>query len=387
MLQRLDQTRQVERLLRTRPVVAVLGARQVGKTTLARQIAKRRKGPVRTFDLEDPRDVAELAEPTLALDGLRGLVVLDEVQRVPELFPVLRVLADRPRTPARFLVLGSASPELLRQSSETLAGRIAFHELDGFSLDEVGTDQLDRLWFRGGFPRSFLARSHRESHDWRYDFIRTFVERDLPSLGVDVDARTIERFWSMVAHRHGQLLNASELGRSLGVAHSTVRRYFDVLRGAFVVRELRPWAENLNKRVVRAPKIFIADSGIVHALLDIRTPRDLMRHPKLGASWEGFLIDAVRRRLGASWDECFFWATHAGAELDLLVVRGRKRLGFELKRTDRPGTTRSMRSARESLRLDQLFVIHAGRRSFDLGAGVRAVSAASIADELKPLPR
>jgi predicted AAA+ superfamily ATPase len=375
----------VERLLREWPVVALLGARQVGKTTLAREIAARKGAPVTFFDLEDPRVLAELAEPTLALAPLRGLVVLDEIQRRPEIFPVLRVLADRPRRPARFLVLGSASPELLRQGSESLAGRIAFHELPGFDLAEVGAERLDRLWFRGGFPRSYLARSHRESDEWRRDFVRTYVERDLRMLGAAMPVEALGRLWGMLAHWHGQVFNASELGRSLGVSHTTVQRYVDLLAGAFVIDVLRPWWENLGKRLVKSPKIFISDSGLLHALLGIPTPADLARHPKVGASWEGFLLAQTARAIRARREECHFWATHGGAELDLLVVRGRERRGFEFKRTDAPKVTPSMRSAMEDLGLDRLDVVHAGDRTFPLDARVRAVAARDILEVLEPL--
>jgi predicted AAA+ superfamily ATPase len=280
--------------------------------------------------------------------------------------------------PARFLVLGSATPELLRQGSETLAGRIAFHELPGLDLAEVEPANLDRLWFRGGFPRSYLARSHAASADWRRDFIRTFLARDIPSFGTSIPAATLERFWAMLAHYHGQLWNGSELGRSFGVSHTTVRSYLDLLSGAYVVEQLQPWAENLGKRIVKSPKLFIADSGLTHTLLGIETPRDMLRHPKLGASWEGFVIGQIRRRLEARREECFFWATHAGAELDFLVVRGRRRLGFEVKRTDAPVLTASMRSALDSLRLERLDVIHAGARTFELGKRVRAVAAREL---------
>jgi hypothetical protein len=284
-------------------------------------------------------------------------------------------------------VLGSASPELLRQGSETLAGRIAFHELGGFDVTEVGSEHLDPLWFRGGFPRSYLARSHRESDEWRRNFIRTFLERDLPQLGAALPAPALERFWVMLAHYHGQVWSASEFGRSLGVSHPTMRRYLDVLTGAFVVRQLRPWGENVGKRVVKSPKVYIADSGLLHALLGLETPYDLARHPKLGASWEGFLLAQVVARLGARWEECFFWATHAGAELDLLVVRGRRRVGFEFKRTDAPRVTAGMRSALQTLRLDRLVVVHAGRVTFDLARRVRALAARDLVGELKPFRR
>ena len=310
-------------------------------------------GPTTAFDLEDPADLARLADPMLALRPLRGLVVLDEIQRRPDLFPVLRVLADRPRTPARFLVLGSATADLLRQSSESLAGRLALHELGGFSLDETGAAAVDRLWLRGGFPRAYLARSGRESLDWRLDFVSTFLERDLPQLGVAIPSQTLRRFWTMLAHYHGQIWNAAEFARSFGVSDMTVRRYLDLLAGTFVVRVLPPWHENLAKRQVKSPKVYLADSGLLHALLNLGTREDLERHPKVGASFEGFALDAVVSRLGARRDERFFSATPAGAGLDLLIVRGRTRIGVEVKRTVAPAVTPSMRIALQDLRLSR----------------------------------
>ena len=372
-------------MLRRSPVVAILGARQVGKTTLARMVAEGQRGPVTFLDLEDPADVARLAEPVLALGGLRGLVVLDEVQRLPEIFRALRVLADRPRRPARFLVLGSASPDLLRQSSESLAGRLAFHELGGFSLEEVGAEKLARLWLRGGFPRSFLARSEKVSGDWRRDFVRTFLQRDLPQLGITIPSETLGRFWSMLAHYHGQVWNASEFARSFGVADTTVRRYLDTLAATFVLRILPPWRENVGKRQVKSPKVYVADSGILHTLLGVGEGRDLERHPKLGASWEGFGIEQVVACLRARREECFFWSTYAGAELDLLVIRGRHRLGFEIKRTAAPSLTPSMRAAMKDLGLDRLDVIHAGAETFPLAPRVRAVSLSRLLTDLLPL--
>jgi uncharacterized protein len=363
----------VEQLLRQSPIVAVLGARQVGKSTLARQVAARAGKRVSFFDLEDAATVTELAEPMLALGPLRGLVVLDEIQLRPGLFATLRVLADRPRTPARFLILGSASPELLRQGAETLAGRVAFHELTGFDMDEVPAAKLDALWLRGGFPRSLLARTDAASVDWRRDFILTFLERDVPRLGIGIAPRTLDRFWAMVAHYHGQILNTSEIGRSFGMSHTSVRNYLDVLIATYVVRELRPWHENLGKRLVKSPKVYVADTGLLHTLLGVQTRRDLMRHPKLGASFEGFAIEQIVSRLGAHHRDCYFWATHGGAELDLLVVRGSKRLGFEIKHTDAPVVSASMRSAITDLRLDRLDVIHAGTRSYSLGDRIRAL--------------
>ncbi|OGQ09785.1 MAG: hypothetical protein A2138_12830 [Deltaproteobacteria bacterium RBG_16_71_12] len=370
-------------LLRRYPVVAILGARQAGKTTLARQIAAAR--PSTFFDLEDRQQAATLDEPTLTLDRLRGLVVLDEIQRRPELFPTLRVLADRPRTPARFLVLGSASVDLLRQSSESLAGRIAFHELPGLSLEEVGLRNVERLWLRGGFPRSYTARSDATAAEWRQQFIRTFLERDLPQLGIALPAGLLERFWTMLAHYHGQVWNASELARSFGVAHTTVARWLEALTGTFVVELLRPWAENVGKRVVKSPKVYVADSGLVHSLLGLRSRDDVERHPKLGASWEGFVLGELRKHLRADRRECYFWATHAGAELDFLVVRGNLRRGFEIKRTDAPRLTPSMQSAITTLGLQSLDVIHAGSSTFALAPHVRAVAVRRMLEDIEPL--
>ncbi len=374
--------RAIARLLRESPAVLLLGARQVGKTTLAKEIEKSWPRGAHRFDLEDDRDVARLADPFLALEPLRGLVVLDEVQRRPNLFPALRVLADRPRTPARFLLLGSASPALLRQSSETLAGRVAHYELSGFDLAEVGPGTHDRLWFRGGFPRSFAARSVTVSWRWRDDFVHTFLARDLAELGISIPAATMERFWAMLAHYHGQVWNGSELARAFGISHNVVRRYLEALESVFMVRSLRPWSANLKKRQVKRPKIYIRDSGLLHRLLDIRTSRELERHPKIGASWEGFVIECVLRALRVPPTSCYFWGTHAGAELDLLVERGGRLRGFEIKRTSAPRLTRSMRSAMDDLGLTRLDVIHAGAETFPIAAGVRAVALRRLLDDL-----
>jgi len=383
---RLGHFQRVSQLLRRAPVVAILGPRQVGKTTLAQAVRRSWPGPTTSFDLEDPADLASVADPALALRPLRGLVVLDEVQRLPGLFAVLRVLADRPRSPARFLLLGSATPELLWQSSETRAGRVAFHELNGFSIGEVGARKTGPLWLRGGFPLSFLARSDRASLEWRLDFIRTFLERDLPQLGVSIPSATLRRFWTMLAHYHGQIWNASEFSRAFGVSDMTVRRYLDLLAATYVVRILQPWHENLAKRQVKSPKIYLTDSGLLHALLNIGTREDLERHPKVGASFEGFAVTAIIDRLAARWNECFFWATHAGAELDLLVVRGRTRIGFEVKRTVAPAVTPSMRAALADLRLSRIDVIHAGDRTYMLAPRIRAVAIGRLLDDLSPLP-
>ena len=385
MVERTAELNVLRRYLKSHPVVAILGARQVGKTTLAAQLAREHRGPVVRFDLEDPRDLARLEDPMLALEPLRGLVVLDEIQRLPDLFPVLRVLVDRRPRRARFLILGSASPDLLRQSSESLAGRIIYSELSGFHLDEAGPDQLDRLWRRGGFPEAYLARSERESFEWRRGFIRTFLERDIPSLGTRVPASTLRRFWTMLAHYHGQTWNSSEFASSFGVADTTVRRYLDLLVDTFVVRQLQPFVANIRKRQVKSPKVYLADSGLLHTLLGLETKRDLDGHPKVGASWEGFMLDNVTRQLGARAEECFFWATHSGAELDLVVCRGAKRIGFEFKRTTAPKLSKSMHLAREDLKLKELVVIHAGTETFPLSPWARAVAASRLVDDVRAM--
>jgi predicted AAA+ superfamily ATPase len=385
VIERSAHLKAVSGLLKRHRVVAILGARQVGKTTLARQVVASRRGQVHLFDLEDPADVARLSEPMLALRSLRGLIVIDEVQRMQGLFPVLRVLSDRPRSPARFLLLGSASPDLVKKTSETLAGRIVYHELGGFSLAEIGQQHQKKLWLRGGFPRAFLARTEKASVEWRQGFIRTFLERDIPQLGISVPSATLRRFWSMLAHYHGQVWNASAFASAFGVADTTIRRYLELLIGTFVVRLLLPFHENLAKRQVKSPKVYLADSGMLHALLGLITHRDLERHPALGVSWEGFAIGQVTRHLRARAEECYFWATHAGAELDLLVTRGNRRLGFEIKRTDAPKVTRSMHVALSDLKLQRLDVIHAGEHTFPLDTKIRAVSLSRLLEDLKPL--
>lgn len=384
MIERIAHLRALTALLRQFPVVAILGPRQIGKTTLARQLMGRRGGRSTLFDLESSEDLAMLADPLLALRPLRGLIVVDEVHRRPELFAALRVLVDESRAARRFLVLGSASPDLLRQTSETLAGRIAYYELSGFRPDEVGAQEWPRLWRRGGFPRSYLARSEIESLRWRRELIRTYLERDIPSLGLRLPALTLRRFWMMLAHYHGQIWNASELARSFGVGHTTVQRYLDVLTETFMVRQLQSWHENIGKRQVKAPKIYLRDSGLLHALLGLGTAREIDSHPKVGASWEGFALDLVMSRLTARPEECFFWATHGGAELDLLIVRGNRRLGFEFKRTVAPTITPSMRTALRDLRLDSLVVVHAGSRSYRLAPNILAIPLDRILEDIPP---
>jgi hypothetical protein len=385
MIDRKQEVEAIQGLLRRHPVVGVIGARQVGKTTLARLFIQKTKDSSSYFDLENPEDLARIADPMLALKDLEGLVVIDEIQRQPNLFPVVRVLVDRPKSATHFLVLGSASPDLLRQSAETLAGRIFYHELGGFSLEEVGVENQIQRWLRGGFPRSYLARTHSESDEWRQGFIRTFLERDLPQLGITIRSTTLRRFWTMLANTHSQIWNASEFGRSFGVADTTVRNYLDLMTSALVIRQLSPWHENISKRQVKAPKIYIADSGVLHTLLGLRTLKDLEGHPKVGASWEGFILEQVIHRLAARVEECFFWATHGGAELDLLVVRGQRRMGFEIKRTTSPQVTSSMRYALSDLHLRSLDVIHAGERTFPMDKKIRAVAFTRLLQDIKPL--
>ncbi len=362
MIQRSSLERHVRRAIRLGPVTALYGPRQCGKTTLAKEIAAATQADY--FDLEDPVSAQRLSEPITALKPLRGLVVIDEVQRQPGLFQVLRVLADRKPLPARFLVLGSASPELLRQGSESLAGRITFFEMGGFDLSEVGVASLRRLWWRGGFPRAFLARSDTDTRTWQENFIRTFLERDIREFGVQAPAMTLRRLWSMLAHYHGQIWNASEISRSLGEAHTTVKRHLDILTSALMVRQLQPWHENLGKRQVKSPKVYLRDTGLLHALLGIPSFRALEGHPKLGASWEGLVVEMIVRLSGEH--NAYFWATQAGAELDLLLILGGKRFGVEVKYGDAPGLSKSMRVASQDLGLTRLFVVYPGEKSYEL---------------------
>lgn len=364
------------------PIVSLVGPRQAGKTTLARMLAEERVGPVHVFDLESPSDLARLSNPELVLRPLTGLVILDEIQRRPDLFPLLRVLADRPGNPTRFLILGSASPTLIRDGSESLAGRVAFLDVNGFSLDELGAEALAPLWWRGGFPRAYLGANDEACRQWLDDFRRTFLERDIPQLGIQVPAVTLGRFWTMVAHYHGQVLNLAELARALGSSEPTARRYIDILSGTYVVRHLPPWFENLKKRQVRAPKVYIRDSGLLHALLGITDPVGLQSHPKLGASWEGFCIEQILSLCGER--DAYFWGTHAGAELDLLLTHRGQRLGFEFKFSDRPGTTKSMRIALQDLVLDHLYVVHPGEHTFALDTAITAIALPALIDLLRP---
>lgn len=374
MINRKTDIKLVQVALKRSRVVALLGPRQCGKTTLARQFMP--ADSLNYFDLEDPQSLARLTEPDTALRPLKGLVVIDEIQRRPDLFPLLRVLADRKPLPARFLILGSASPGLLRQSSETLAGRLETVPLEGFRLADLGAAAQIRQWLRGGFPLSFTARTEADSVAWRRQFLQTFLERDLPQLGVTIPAVALRRFWHMLAHYHGQIWNAAELARALAVNESTVRRYLDLMTGVFMVRQLPPWFENLGKRQVKAPKVYLRDSGLLHTLLGIANQRDLEHHPKVGASWEGYAVEEVLKALRP--DETYYWATHSGAEIDLVIFKNGRRIGVECKRADAPTLTPSMRIALEDLKLDELHVLYPGQTRYALTRKVEVVPLAQL---------
>lgn len=348
------------------PVIGLLGPRQCGKITLAQQFRDHfsKKWNFHYFDLEDPRDLARLDQPMLTLEALEGCIIIDEIQLRPELFPILRVLVDQHKN-RKFLVLGSASRDLIQQSSESLAGRIQYMELTPFTFSEV--DHLQKLWLRGGFPLSYLAKNEKSSTQWREAYITTFLERDIPNLGLRIPPRTLRRFWMMLAHYHGALLNSSELGKSLGVSHTTIRHYLDILTGTFMIRELQPWFENIKKRQVKTSKIYFRDSGLYHSLMNVPTRQALQTHPKLGISWEGFALEEVIRHHQASIEECYFWSIHNTAELDLLILKEGKRRGFEMKYVDAPKLTKSMQIALEFLNLDQLTVLYPGKKSYQLG--------------------
>lgn len=382
MIDRRGIIARLKRALGRSPVVVLTGPRQCGKTTLARVLLS--PDSPNCFDLEEPGSAVRLDEPVTALSSLTGLVVIDEVQRRPDLFPVLRVLADRPDTPARFLVLGSASGRLLRQSSESLAGRTEPIRIGGFSLSELGEGNTAQLWERGGFPRSFLAGGDEDSVAWRKWFVQTLLEQDFPQWDVRVPAAALRRFWAMLAHYHGQTWNAREPAQAMGVNESTTRRYLDILTDALVVRQLQPWYANLAKRQVKSPKIYIRDSGLLHLLLGIHTPKQLFEHPKVGASWEGFVIEQVLT--AEPHDEAYFWATHQGAEIDLILYRAGALFGVECKRTDSPRLTPSMRIALSDLGLRRIAVIYPGTKRYPIAHRVEAVPLAALADDSPIFP-
>lgn len=374
-IERKKDFREIQKLIRSFPVVAVLGARQCGKTTLVRTLPYKHY-----FDLENPRDIARLEQPQLALEGLKGTIVIDEIQRMPELFPLLRYLVDK-KQDQKYIILGSASRNLLQQSSESLAGRIAYYQLGGFRPEDVGLNNMERLWLRGGLPRSCLAKSDEESCLWRENYISTFLERDIPQLGIQIPSRMMRRFWTMLSHYHGSIINYAELGRSFGISDMTVRRYCDILEGTYMIRVLQPWHVNIGKRLVKRPKIYLRDSGLFHSLMSIDTPQQLHSHNKLGASWEGFALEHTSRVLGKEEHSLYFWSTHAGAELDLFWQSGGKNWGIEFKYIDAPRTTKSMSVVINDLNLARLWVVYPGSERYKLSEKIIAMPLSHLRDK------
>lgn len=370
MIERREDTERLKRLMKIFPVTAILGARQCGKTTLARAFSADHY-----FDLENPRNLARLETPQTALETLDGLIVIDEIQRRPDLFPLLRYLVDT-RKEQRYLILGSTSQELIRQGSESLAGRIGFHHLAGFTLSDV--DDMERLWLRGGFPKAYLADSDDDAFMWLENYVTTFLERDIPQLGITIPAATLRRFWTMLSHYHGQLLNYSELATSFGVSDMTVRKYIDILAGTFMVRVLQPWHANVSKRLVKRPKLYLRDSGLFHSLMTITSRQQLVTHPKMGASWEGFALEAVCRALGKRDEDFYFYRTHTGVELDLFWQDKGKNWGVEVKYADAPRNTKAIQSVLDDLDLEHLWIVYPGRESYPLGERVSVISLAEV---------
>jgi uncharacterized protein len=365
-IRRSKELRILSERLAESPVVAILGPRQCGKTTLAHQFARMNsKTPITFFDFENPQDLAKFDHPLLALQDLSGIIIIDEIQRKPELFPTIRVLVDK-NPKAKYLVLGSASRDLIAQSSESLAGRISYVEMGGFSLDTISVNHMEKLWVRGSFPRSYLAKTNESSFQWRQDFISTFLERDVPNLGIRIPAPSLRRFWMMLSHYHGQIFNASEIGKSLGISDTTARRYLDILSGTFIIRQLQPWYYNTKKRLVKRPKLYFRDSGIINTFLSTVDNTQLMRHPKLGSSWEGFALEQAIQYLNLKEEEVFFWAVHTGAEIDMVFKKNGRLWGIECKYHDAPKMTKSIISAQSELSLEHVWIIYPGKKSYQL---------------------
>ncbi len=378
MIPRILLQKQIHKSIRENPITALLGPRQCGKTTIAKTIASDQKSTF--FDLENPADHSSLSHsPMLRFESLEGLIILDEIQRIPELFPILRVVADQKNTNRKILILGSASPGLMKNASETLAGRISFIDMTGFSLLEIGYENWKKLWLRGFFPLSYLGSNNEASSNWRENFIRTFLERDIPQMGINIPSSALRRFWTMTAHYHGQVWNGSEFARSMGVTEPTARKYIDILTGAYVVRQLQPWHENIRKRQVKSPKVFIRDPGILHSLLSL-PGESILSHPKLGASWEGFVIEEILEITRCQ--DAYFWGTHAGAELDLMIFKNGKRIGFEVKYSDAPKRTRSMLTALQDLGLHHLYVVSPGTQSYPLDKKITVIGIRQLSEIL-----
>ncbi|MBP7049672.1 MAG: ATP-binding protein [Phycisphaerae bacterium] len=383
LIERKGFVEQIHRALGRSPIIALMGPRQCGKTTLAHMVCDRWSGDQAStyFDLESQVDLRRLANPEMVLGSLTGLTVIDEIQTLPGLFSVLRVLVDRPDNPCRFLILGSASPHVVRNVSETLAGRVEFVDLAGFDLGELGPNAWQPLWVRGGFPRSYLAQSEDDSFAWREGFIRTFLQRDIPQLGIRIGAAAMRRFWTMLAHYHGQIWNASQIAIALGLSDKTIRSYLDLLSETYMLRQLQPWHENLRKRQVRSPKVYFRDTGLLHSLLDLRDFHGIVGHPQAGASWEGFAIEQVLRIVRPA--QAYFWATYSGAELDLFFIINGRRYGVECKFSEAPHATKSMSAAVESLKLDKLLVVYPGNETWPLSERITACPVCKVPEWLE----
>ena len=381
MIERKEYIRHIKTALRRSRAVALLGPRQCGKTTLAQELVDAHSPNY--FDLEDSSSLISLANPKTALEPLKNIVVIDEIQQKPDLFPTLRVLLDRKPLPAKFLILGSASPDLLRQSSESLAGRLEIVEIGGFDLTEVGQEKASQLWLRGGFPLSFLTKNDVDSFAWRKSFIKSFLERDLRKQGINIPSITLQRFWTMLAHSHGQVWDAAPIAASLGISQPTVRKYLDIFTGVFMIRQLHPWHVNIKKRQVKSPKIYIRDTGVLHSLLGLKTEAEVLRHPSCGSSWEGFVMEEVLRSINP--DNVYFWATHQGAEIDLVFSKGGRMYGVEVKRADAPTMTPSMRIALEDLKLEYIVVIYPGKKRYSLHKKIEVIPFDEILSEIKGL--
>jgi len=378
MIERKRYTDHINKALKRSPIVALLGPRQCGKTTLARVISNNRKATY--FDLESQKDRRRIENPELLFAGLSGLIIIDEIQEMPALFQALRVIVDKPDNKCVFLILGSASPHIIKSVSQSLAGRVEFVDLSGFDIEETGIKLLNKLWIRGGFPRSFLAKNEQDSFVWREGFIRTFLERDIPQLGISIASAAIRRFWTMLAHYHGQTWNASELGRSMGLSDKTIRSYLDILTETYMIRQLQPWHENLHKRQVKAPKVYFRDTGLLHNLLELPDLHALTGHPRVGASWEGFALEQVIRILQPS--QAYYWATYDRAELDLFLILDGKNYGIEFKFNEAPAVTKSMYIAIKDLSLKKLLIVYPGKEIYPAGDKITACPIQNVPDML-----